>query len=442
MSTHGLAPRTAAWRVLHDIRRGIPFDLSLERALQSVPETDRGLAHELAAGALRHRSVLDAAIAPHLDRGPDRIREDLLDILRLGAYQLLFLDRIPPHAAVDTAVALGRRIAGARVGGFINAVLRKVAEGGKGKKNGKGEGDQPRSPFPVLPPSLAAEYSHPEWLIERWIERFGGEATERLLRINNTRPPLVVQPARWDTETLIASFEQQQIAWRPAPFGAGLVVEGRRPQELPGFAAGSCFVQDPAQALVVRFFDRTPGSAIFDACAAPGGKAISFSGHGFVAAADLRPARARRLRENLLRAGASPAAVLAADAAHPPVRPMPAVLLDAPCLGTGTFSRHPDARWRVTPEALATLAAAGGRLLRTLADVVAPGGLLFFATCSLEPEENEVQIDAFLAEDRRFVREPSAGVQTELLTSAGDLMVLPHLHGTDGAFASRLRRTG
>ena len=433
MSSHGLSARAAAWRVLHDIRRGIPFDLALERALGAVPEADRGLAHELAAGTLRYRSALDAAIAPHLDRGPDRIREDLLDILRLGAYQLLFLDRIPPHAAVDTAVALGRRIAGARVGGFINAVLRKISEVGVAKSE-EIEGDAPAS-------LLALRYSHPEWLIERWIQRFGREDTERLLEINNTRPPLVVQPARWDRETLIASFEQQQIAWHPAPFEAGLVVEGRRPQALPGFAAGSCFVQDPAQALVVRFFDRAAGSAIFDACAAPGGKSIAFSGRGFVAAADLRPPRARRLRENLQRAGAGPAAVLAADAAHPPVRPMPAVLLDAPCLGTGTFSRHPDARWRVSPEALATLAAESGRLLRSLADVVAPGGLLFFATCSLEPEENDVQIDAFLAEDRRFRREPPASVPSELLTPAGDLMLLPHVHGTDGAYASRLRRT-
>ncbi len=433
MSSQGLPPRAAAWRVLHDIRRGVPFDLSLERALRAVPEADRGLAHELAAGVLRHRSAVDAAIAPHLDRGPDRIRDDLLDILRLGAYQLLFLDRIPKHAAVDTAVTLGRRIAGARVGGFINAVLRKVAETRQLATGSRQEGNAASS--------LAVQYSHPEWLVSRWMERFGGEETERLLEINNQRPPLVVQPARWDGQTLIASFEQQQITWRPAPYGAGLVVEGRRPRELPGFAAGSCFVQDPAQALVVRFFERPAGSAIFDACAAPGGKAIAFSGDGFVAAADLRPARARRLRENLLRAGHGPAAVLAADAAHPPVRPMPAVLLDAPCLGTGTFSRHPDARWRVTPEALSALAAGGGHLLRTLADVVAPGGLLFFATCSLEPEENTVQIDAFLAADRRFRREPSASVPSELLTPAGDLMLLPQRHGTDGAYASRLRRT-
>ena len=433
----GLAPRAAAWRVLHDLRRGIPMDRALSRALAAVPEADRGLAHELAAGVLRHREAVDAAIAPHLDRGLERIREDLLDILRLGAYQLLFLDRIPGHAAVDTAVTLGRRIAGARVGGFINAVLRKVAETGRG---GPGPGDAALPSPSTSPSSLASAYSHPEWLVSRWIDRFGAEDTERLLEANNCRPPLVVQPARWDAGALIASFEQQAIVWRKAPHEAGLIVEGRRPQELPGFSSGSCFVQDPAQALVVRYFDLPGGSALFDACAAPGGKAIAFSRRASVVAADLRVARARRLRENLARAGGEAATVLAADAMCPPVRPMPAVLLDVPCLGTGTFSRHPDARFRVTPEALAFLAGQAARMLRAQADVVKPGGLLFFATCSLEPEENELQIEAFLAADSRFRREPSAAVPGELLTPSGDLVLLPHHHGTDGAYAARLRR--
>src|SRR5688572_31797866 len=165
---HGLSSRTAAWRVLHDIRRDIPFDLALERALAALPESERGLAHELAAGVLRHRTVLDAAIAPHLDRGPDRIRDDLLDILRLGAYQLLYLDRVPRHAAVDTAVSLGRRIAGARVGGFINAVLRKISETGSEERVAKSE-EEPTASL------LATRYSHPEWLVERWLKRFGGE---------------------------------------------------------------------------------------------------------------------------------------------------------------------------------------------------------------------------------------------------------------------------
>jgi 16S rRNA (cytosine967-C5)-methyltransferase len=334
---------------------------------------------------------------------------------------------------------LGRRIAGARVGGFVNAVLRKVAEPNRdsGIEGGECSGD---SRLPT-PDSLALQYSHPPWLVDRWLGRFGPEETERLLIANNERPPLVVQPARWSLDALTTSFDRSGITWRPAPFGAGLVVEGRRPQELPGFAAGACYVQDPAQALVVRFLGLPEDAELFDACGAPGGKAIAFSERAkFVAAADLRPPRARRLRENLSRAGSGRTAVLVANALAPPVRRCDAVLLDAPCLGTGTFARHPDARWRVTPEALQTLAGEAGLLLRALAEVVRPGGLLFFATCSLEPEENEVQIDSFLAADRRFRRESSSHPSAELLTPAGDLFLLPHRHGTDGAYAARLRR--
>jgi 16S rRNA (cytosine967-C5)-methyltransferase len=433
----GLSPRAAAWRVLHDIRHDIPFDRALERALVGLAEPDRRLAHELAAGVLRHRTPLDQAIAPHVSGGVERVRDDLLDILRLGAYQLLFLERVPRHAAVDTAVTLGRRIAGARVGGFVNAVLRKVAEQGAGEPGIGGSGD----PGAPTADSLAVQYSHPLWLVSRWLSRFGPEETERLLVANNTRPPLIIHPALWERDALIAGLDQQGIPWESAPFDAGLIVTGRRPQELPGFAAGSCYVQDPAQALVVRYLDLPEGLRLYDACGAPGGKAIGFSARaGFVVAGDLRPARTRRLRENLTRAGLGPAGVIAADAEFPPIRPLDAVLLDAPCLGTGAFARHPDARWRVSESALGQLADQAARFLRALAETVRPGGLLFFATCSLEPEENEVQIEALLASDRRFRREPSSTVPPELLTGAGDLMLLPQRHGTDGAYAARLRR--
>ena len=438
-SSPGLPPRAAAWRVLHDIRHEVPFDRALQRALTGLPDADKRLTHELAAGVLRHRTPLDQVIGPHVSGGVDGVRDDLLDILRLGAYQLLFLERVPRHAAVDTAVTLGRRIAGARVGGFINAVLRKVAEAAPGAGNQDAVPDS----RPPTAESLAVEYSHPTWLVARWLARFGEEDTEKLLKANNTHPPLVIQPARWTRDALIAGLDQQRISWQPAPSNAGLVIAGRRPQALPGFASGSCYVQDPSQALVVRYVDLPAGARLFDACAAPGGKAIAFSTRaGIVAAGDLRPARARRLRENLDRASAGPAAVLVADAEAPAVRPLESILLDAPCLGTGAFARHPDARRRVSEAALADLAAQGRRLLRGLAETVRPGGLLFFSTCSLEPEENDVQIEAFLASDARFRREPSSTVPPEMLTPAGDLMLLPQHHGTDGAYAARLRRVG
>jgi 16S rRNA (cytosine967-C5)-methyltransferase len=255
----------------------------------------------------------------------------------------------------------------------------------------------------------------------------------------------VIQPARWNESAIIASLDAAGIRWQPAPFAAGLVIADRRPQELPGYGAGAWYDQEPAQSLVVRFAAIAPGGTVLDAAAAPGGKAIALSGSaGFLVAADLRPSRIRRLRDNLTRAASGPFAVIAADAERPAIRSSHTVVLDAPCLGTGTFARHPDARWRVTPEALAMLAGRSARLLRALAGVVRPGGMLVFSTCSLEPEENELQVEAFLAADPRFQRErpPASAIPGELLTAAGDLTLLPHRHGTDGAYAARLRRVG
>jgi 16S rRNA (cytosine967-C5)-methyltransferase len=212
-----------------------------------------------------------------------------------------------------------------------------------------------------------------------------------------------------------------------------------RPDRLPGYAEGGFIVQDAAQALVSRFCGVSPDDTVYDACAAPGGKTIALARAARrVIAADLRLERVRRLRENLHRAGGGNEFVVVADAAAPPVRPVQTVLLDAPCSGTGVFARHPDARWRVRPEAIERLAAQAARLLTAAAGRVAPGGLLCFSTCSLEPEENEMQIDAFLAADGRFRREPGPA-PTELLSPAGDLVILPQRHGMDGAYAARLR---
>jgi len=430
--------------VLHDLRRGEPFDRALHRALSGLDDADRALAHEIAAGVLRCRDQLDAALVPFLSAGTAGVRDDVLDILRLGAYQLKFLDRIPRHAAVDTAVTLARRFGGAGVGGFVNAVLRHVSREADAQSRSTAE-TRPDPEAPARPETLALRYSHPAWLVARWTERFGAAQTERLLELNNSRPSLVIQPARWSEDAIITAFDTAGIAWHRATFGAGLIVEGRRPTELPGFGAGAWYVQDSAQAMVVQFAAIPQGALVFDAAAAPGGKAIALSKTArFLVAGDRHRSRVRRLRQNLERAGCGPAAALVADAEDPPVRAADVVLLDAPCLGTGVFTRHPDARWRVTEAALFALVAQSARLLRALAATVAQGGLLVFATCSLEPEENELQVEAFLESHPQFRREPPPTdlVPSGMLTEVGDLALLPHLHGSDGAFATRLRRTG
>jgi 16S rRNA (cytosine967-C5)-methyltransferase len=210
---------------------------------------------------------------------------------------------------------------------------------------------------------------------------------------------------------------------------------------LPGYREGSFIVQDPAQALVAQFAAVPEGARVYDACAAPGGKTVALGRTAsLVLAGDVSRARAGRLAENLARAGSGREYVVVADARMPPVAAAGVVLLDAPCLGTGTFARHPDARWRVTPEALVGLQRLQAELLESLAGLVEPGGLLVYSTCSLEPEENGEQVDRFLEAHAEFTRAPGNSVPTALLSEQGDLVLLPQVHGVDGAYAARLRR--
>ena len=219
------------------------------------------------------------------------------------------------------------------------------------------------------------------------------------------------------------------------------MTDRRRPQDLPGYDEGAFIVQDPAQALLARYADLSPGATVYDASAAPGGKTIAL-GRSVkrVIAGDVNRSRVRRLAQNLARAGSGREFPVVADARRPPLRQVDAVLVDAPCLGTGTFARHPDARGRVTMQGLEALVQRQQELLDQAATAVAPGGLLVYATCSLEPEENGEQIARFLARHPEFRREPSATVPAALLSPEGDLMVLPHRDQMDGAYGARLRR--
>ncbi|MEA2713710.1 MAG: rRNA (cytosine967-C5)-methyltransferase [Gemmatimonadales bacterium] len=385
----------------------------------------------MAAGVLRQRSTLDAQLAPLVPRGWTSVAPDLQDILRLGAYQLTALQRVPAHAAVDTSVSLAKASGGPRAAGFVNAVLRSLTRSETRVETG-GVRDAA---------ALAVEYSHPRWLVRRWLGQFGTRGTEDLLRWNNTRPRLAIQAARGDLESLRIRLQAGGVEVEAAPYDAGLVVGSSRPERLPGYGDGQFVVQNPAQSLIARFANLPPGSTVYDACAAPGGKTVALGRSArMVVAGDVSPSRARRLQENLARAGSGREQVIVADGRRPPLRPTNAVVMDVPCLGTGTFARHPDARWRVTPEALDSLVRLQAELLDRSAAVVAPGGLLVYSTCSLEPEENQSQVERFLQAHPEFRREATDAVSPDLLSPEGDLMILPQRHGTDGAYAARLRR--
>ena len=428
---NGLGSRRAALAILEQVRAGRPFDAALDQALEPLSDPDRRLAHELAAGVLRQRNGLDERLGPLAARGWSAVPPTLQNILRLGAYQLTTLDRVPPHAAVSTSVELAREAGGARAGGFVNALLRRLGRQAPRKRKGTG------------PLDLAARHSHPEWLVRRWLDRFGPDDTDRLLRWNNARPALVLQPARATCEAISRRLAAAGIRTAPAPWGAGVTVAASRPDRLPGYADGDFVVQDPAQSLIAWFAGMPPAGLVYDACAAPGGKSIGLARTGVrVLAADLSRPRVTRLKENLRRAGGGRELIVVADARHPPLAETDAVLLDAPCLGTGTFARHPDARWRVTPDALVALAERQTELLAAVAEAVRPGGWLVYSTCSLEPEENELQIERFLRTHAGFRRDPPDDLPPPLLTDKGDLMTLPQRDRMDGAYAARLRRAG
>jgi 16S rRNA (cytosine967-C5)-methyltransferase len=406
--------------------------MALDRSVGKLTEPDRRLAHELAAGVLRKRSALDSRLAPWVPRGWSSVAPELQDILRLGAYQLSDLDRVPDHAAVDTSVTLARDAGGTRAAAFVNAVLRRVARAVP----------EPDPPGSDAAERLAVEHSHPVWLVRRWIEAFGRQGAEELLRWNNSRPRLVLQPARQELELLADRWSVAGIEVEPALHGAGLITTLSRPADLPGFREGDFIVQDPAQALLARFVDVEPEALVYDVCAAPGGKTIALGRRAAaVIAGEVNPTRAKRLVENVSRAGSGREWVVVADGRYPPIRQADIVLIDAPCLGTGAFARHPDARWRVTPGALASVVKLQSELLAQAAAVVPRGGLLVYSTCSLEPEENRAQVTAFLADHADFQREPTSAVSTDLVSPEGDLTILPQKHGMDGAYAARLRRS-
>ncbi len=283
------------------------------------------------------------------------------------------------------------------------------------------------------------------WLVARWFARWGDEETRRLLAMNNADAPIIVRPYQVVREQLEATLESSGIHVAEVPLvpdSIRIASQVAALTELGAFRQGLFFVQDPAATLVTRYAAFPAGAVVADLCAAPGGKAAELARTaGLVVAADSSRARLRRVTENLERLEIGNVRVYLADSRQPALRPVDAVLLDVPCTGTGTFRRHPDARWRLKPSDLAVMPALQRAMLSAAADIVKPGGLLVFSTCSLEPEENEAHVERFLAERAGWRLEPPPeGAVPPSVLDGGFLRVLPQKHGTDGAFAARLRR--
>ena len=429
--------RGAAADVLTDLRSGELLDSSFERRTVRLDPRDRRWTRELVFGMLRRRSWLDAVLDDRVRGGLAKLDPDLIDLLRLGAYQLLAMGSVPPYAAIGQTVELTKRRHGIGASKLANAVLRRL--------------DREREGLVVAAPedpveALALEYSHPRWLVARWIARWGADETRQLLVANNREAPLVARPYHVVREQLEAMLEGAGVTVGDAPLvpdslvltaGVGAMTE------LGAFKQGLFHLQDPASTLVTRYAAISPGARVADLCAAPGGKSLELARTASVVfAGDASFVRLARVRDNVRRLDAGNIVPFVADARFPAVQGMDAVLIDVPCTGTGTFRRHPDARWRLRVSDLAVLPAVQRSILRAAAGAVRPGGLLIYSTCSLETEENDAQIESFLSDNPEWRLEPPPeGAVPAAVLDAGRLRVLPQRHGTDGAFAARLRHT-
>jgi 16S rRNA (cytosine967-C5)-methyltransferase len=394
-----IAPaRRAAFDALQAIEQQ-PLDLgeAVARVRSTLSdERDRGLLLELVAGTLRMRRALDFQIGARVTRPMASLDNAVLQVLRLSAFQLMYLSRLPPAAVISDAVDLTRRAAKSSAAGLVNAVLRALAR----DRNALS-----------WPDDLSVVHSHPTWLVERWLRRAGRASTEAWLQFNNrpARLCLAANPARITREALARELSAAGVVTEPTPRAPhGLYVVSGHPLQLAAFTEGRFVVQDEASQLVAEFAAPAPGERVLDLCASPGGKTVALAaatGHGAVVACDVRPHRIRVLARTMRRCRVRNVSIVhvPATGALPFTNTsFDLVVVDAPCSGLGTVRRDPDIRWRRTPEDLPRFAAAQRDLLARAADLVRPAGRVIYSTCSIEPEENAAVVEAFLASRRDF----------------------------------------
>src|SRR5262245_5892977 len=435
--------RAVAARVLERVEHDAAFaDLALDAELErrTLAARDVALATELVYGVLRWQRYLDWILAPHSRRRLTSLDARVRVLLRLTAYQLAFLERVPAFAAVNDAVTLARSRPG--VSEFVNAVLRSFAR----------RGEREREPVPPADPvdALAIRCSFPTWLASRWVERYGATEAEALMRALNERPALGIRAntLRLGREELAARLKSEGVDARPMRLAPeGVTVEGGGdPGRWRAFADGACVVQDEGSMLVARLLEPAAGATVADVCAAPGTKTTHLAqlmdGRGRVLALDPQAGRLGRLPEAAARLGVTIVEVV--DGTVEALAPRWAgtcdgVLVDAPCTNLGVLRRNPEVKWRRQLVDVAAAAARQRSILAAAATLVRPGGRLVYATCSLEPEENEDVVRDFLAGDPTFALDPPTDFPVPA-SADGFVRCLPHRHGTDGFTTVRLRR--
>lgn len=425
-------PRQIALRVLarwQKTRRYIEDILDAELQRAQMLARDRALCHELVCGTVRWQATLDWLIGRKTAGQKHRPLVQIL--LRLGLYQMFWLERVPEHAIVNEAVELAKQCGLGAHAGFINAVLRGYA-----REHAATE--QLLEQLKATEPALG--YSHPDWLWTRWRARWGDEIAKQLMEWNNT-PPITcarVNALKADPGKLLERWRDEDVEYdfiyRPwLDENLAFELKSHPPlPTLPSFRAGWFYVQDPSTLLAVRELDPQPGETVLDLCAAPGGKttyiAQLMQNQGKIVATDISQAKLKLLQENCARLGVSCVeTALVSSLSSSSLSEFDRVLVDAPCTNTGVMRRRADLRWWVKPEEIARLQKTQLELLERAAALVRPGGILVYSTCSLEPEENQQVVAEFLARHSEFVLER----ERELM---------PVRDRVDGAYVARLQR--
>lgn len=417
---------------------GVLLRRALDRA--ALTPRDEALATELIYGTLRHRAEIDWALSRLSRRPLGDLPSRIRTILRIGAYQILFLDRIPPAAACWEAVELAKRAGHRGTARLVNAVMRRLADSPSVVPDDGGTTE-----------GIALRYSHPVWLVERWIERFGIAETRALCAANNQIPPSAIRlnTLRGTPESLTARLAAIGVGTIPSAFlpEGRHITAGSPDARKVGYDAGWFSPQDEGSMLVARLVGARPGDTVIDACSAPGGKtthlAALMENRGRIIACDIRPAKLAAVSRHSARLGASIVEVRDLDAARIGAEYPGAaerVLVDAPCSGLGVVRRRPEIKWRLQEKSLATLAARQQEILGGSAGAVRPGGLLVYSVCSIEPEEGPAVVEEFLARHPGF--EPSSLDPTPAAVPGprGASFLYPHRCGTDGFFVAAFRR--
>jgi len=424
-------------------------DILLDGTLRATPlsERDRALLTELTYGTLRWRGKIDARLSQKLRRPLADTDAFVRNLLRVTVYQLFFLDKIPDYAAVNEAVELTKTQRGSKTAGFVNGVLRNLLR----RKNP--DAKAPSTDNSIA--AIAAELSHPEWLVKRWIAEFGLSEATALMRANNERAPLVLRANQLKCRRgeLLARLHDHGIAATATPLSPqGISVEsGGNVENLPGFAEGLFQIQGESSQLVAYLLAPSAGERILDACAAPGGKTTHIAelmdNSGVVIALDNLPRGIERIRENIARLNLPSIQIARADATQELTgelgAPYDRILVDGPCSGLGTLRSHPEIKWQRQERDILRLSQLQAKILNRVAGYLKPDGMLVYSTCTLTRNENERIVEAFLAAHQEFELEDAARYLPESakpMVRGKFFQALPHRDNTDGFFAARMRK--